>query len=544
MCELNEIVVNRQKRNNGMHEKMVLTFEKNKFLLRGEDLHFEVDQSQWEMFAGGYSTRKLKEAARFRVHEDATAKRIFDKFALKDIELPTGGFKSLDKRLMPFQRNRGIPFILGRNRTYLAHDPGLGKTAQAISAVSMKPGRTLIVAPSFLKTNWAREITDWFIKDFPQIAVVPESANQAGMNWNADFIIVSDSMILRSWVRQGISKTYFRFVFVDEGHRFKNPAALRSVILLGGKRKVKKSNGQDGVLKSPGFIYNSEHVSFLSGTPLLSRPMDLWTILYSMAPEVIDFMTYQEFGFKYCGPWQDEWGHYHFTGASHEEELSRRIYSSGFMQRITKKEVLKELPDKIREIVFIDRDSRTSQLIKADFDLQKTIETDFERPASLGKYATIRHETGRSKVEFVARFVNEHLTENVDEQIILYGYHRDVVDNLAFRLKKFAPMIINGGVPNEKRLEFEDLFQSRRRRLIIGNIRAMNLGLTLTAATRVIFAEYSETPSENEQAEDRAHRIGQHDSVYCQYLVLPNSLDEIYLNMILRKQKTIKKVIG
>jgi len=156
----------------------------------------------------------------------------------------------------------------------------------------------------------------------------------------------------------------------------------------------------------------------------------------------------------------------------------------------------------------------------------------------------LRHELGLAKVDWVARFVAGYLESDPNEQIILFAYHRDVVALLAGRLLNFNPMVINGGVSNEKRTEFEDLFQSKKRRLIIGNIDAMNLGLTLTAAKRVVFCEVSYTPANNEQAEDRAHRIGQKDSVYVQYIVMPNSFDEISLNIILRKESSIRKVIG
>ncbi len=516
---------------------MKLSFQKNKFVLYTDDIS-SVDLTQWKMGAGHWTTRKLKEAARFEQHADDFAKRIFRKLALKRMALPPGGFHDIDSGtflpgpLMKFQRERGIPFILKQNRTYLAHQPGLGKSAQFITAVSVKPGPALIICPNFLKRTWAREITKWFIYDFPHIQVVPESARASEMDWGADFVICSDSMLAKDWVMDSILKAKFRFIAVDEAHRFKNPEAARTVALFGGRQK--------GLL-SKGLIYNSEHVTFLSGTPLLSRPIELWTVLYAAAPEVIDFMSYADFGFHFCGPTQNDRGQYLFLGAHNEDELNERIMGT-FMQRITKAEVLPDLPSKIREVIYVD-DNREREVVELDHELTQMFETSFTKPKALGEWATLRHINGLAKTRWAAQFVDQILSEDDSESIILYAYHRDVVADLAGLLIKYRPMVIIGGVAEEKRTNFEDLFQSGKRRLIIGNLRAMNLGITLTRATRVVFVEYSETPSENEQGEDRANRIGSKWSVFCQYLVLPNSLDEIYLNMLLKKQKTIKKVI-
>lgn len=376
---------------------------------------------------------------------------------------------------------------------------------------------------------------------FPSIAVVPESIKRHEMNWNADYIICSDSMLLREWVRHHIYRTYFKFIFIDEGHRFQTPNASRTTALFGGI--IKDQNGRTK-LKSPGLIYTAEHVSIFSGTPMLASPIQLWPILYAMAPETIDFMPYQDFGFKYCGAFQDERGRWHFTGSSNEVELNNRIMGR-FMQRIRKQDVLFDLPDKIRDVVVMDEDPRNLKVIKMEREALKDLSAmNVVKPDYLGEYAKLRHELGLLKVDWVSNFVSSYLYSDLTEQIILFAHHRDVVAGLEEKLKAFSPLVINGGVSTERRTEIEDLFQSKKNRLIIGNIDAMNLGLTLTAATRVIFAEYSWTPALNEQAEDRAHRIGQKDSVYVQYVVLPESMDELVLNAILKKEESIRKVIG
>lgn len=492
-----------------------------------------------------YRTRNILEAARFRKYADSKTENIFKKLLLKSLPLPAGRPISPEGLTwLPFQEQRGIPHILSTSRTYLAHQPGLGKTAQAIGAVNWKPGIAVIICPSFLKVTWAREITKWFRFDFPCIEIIPDSASQSTMNWNADFIICSDAMLLKEWVRHGLAKVKARYVFIDEGHRFKTPGTARTTALFGGQI-LEKVKGRTVVkMKSPGLIYNAEHVCVLSGTPMLNKTIELWPILYSMAPELIDYMSYQDFGFRYGDAIQDDRGHWIFSGSSNEDDLNKRIMGK-FMQRIRKEDVLKDLPAKVREIILVDRDTRAKDIRELDKSLIKNLDLEnAERPESMGEYAIVRHETGIAKAAWVAEFVYDLLTSDLTEQIILFAHHRDVVAILEKLLFIFNPLIINGGVSEQRRTNIQDAFQNGKNRLIIGNIDAMNLGLTLTKARRVIFAEFSWTPALNEQAEDRAHRIGQLDSVFAQYIVMPNSLDEVMLNSVLKKQESIKKVIG
>lgn len=499
---------------------MLLTFEQNKFVLKQRMYRDRI--------------LSIKEAVRFRSRADSKALNLLNRLLLKPLPFPTGAplFPN-DQSLKQFQLERGIPFILSGNRRYLAHQPGLGKSAQWICSTNTKPGQSIVVAPSFLKWTWVREITKWSYNPFPRIAIVPDSPRKDKMNWDADYVICSDSMIQKDWVRENILKTKFRHFGIDEGHRYKTFDAGRTVALYGGQHRL---------FKSPGLIYNSEHATVLSGTPMLSRPLELWTTLFAMAPETIDFMSQMEFGQYYCNGYIDANG-WNFNGASNEAELKTRLYKT-FMQRITKKEVLPELPDKIREVVLIDKDTREKDIVALDRDLTLKFKSKPDNVQHLKDYAIVRHQTGRAKIKWVIDFVKDILENDSSEAIILFGYHRDVVEKVFEGLKQFKPQFIIGGVSNDVRLKIEDAFQSGRIRLTGGNIDAMNLGLTLTKATRVIFMEYHTTPAANEQAEDRAHRIGQLDSVYVQYLALANSLDEHYLNLILSKQKTIERVIG
>ena len=515
---------------------MILTFENGKFILHNaEPSKVSLDGFIKNFATNTFQTTNPIKAARFRRYADSKCERLFNKLLLKRHPFPAGGLIS-PMELKPFQREQGIPFILERNRSYLAHEAGLGKSAQVIVAVNSKPGQTLIICPSFLKINWAREITKWTV-GFPEIKMIGEDAKE--FNHNADYIICSDSMVFKTWVLELLAKIKFRFVAVDEAHRFKNSGALRTTAVFGGrimeKGKVK--------VKSNGLIYRSEHSVMLSGTPLLRSAIDLWPVLYAMAPETIQFMNYQEFGYRYTNPFEDSYGVVHFQGSNNEAELNSRIMGT-FMQRITKADVLKELPSKLREVIFIGGDKLHPEVALMNQQLTRTLqETEVEKPESLKDYAIVNHEIGLAKVKMVAAYVLNVL-EYTNESILLFAHHIDVVERLKSLLEKYNPLVINGGVENTERTKIQDKFQNKQCRIIIGNLGAMNLGLTLTAGNRAMFCEFDWNYATNEQGEDRIHRIGQTESVLIQYFVLTDTLDEIKMTSMLSKKESSERVIG
>ncbi len=511
-----------------------LTFTDSFFVL-GPTL-LALDAKDWTPIGNSFKTRNVFEAARFKAYADAKTKRIFERLMLKTLKLPAGGASITPPglELFDFQRFRGVPHILGSNHTYLAHSPGLGKSAQFIASVNQKPGKADIICPSFLRYTWAREITKWATGDFPTIGVVTDSANYQRVNWDADYLLVPDSMLGRLWVVDSLTKRNARHVAVDEAHRFKTPNASRTVSLFGG---------DNGKFRSPGLVYEAEHATLMSGTPMLNRAIELWPILYAMAPELIDFMPYHDFGFKYGGPVQQDDGRWKFLGSSHEAELKARIMGR-FMQVIDKRDVLPDLPVKVRQAVIVDKDTRQADVVALDRETLDRFDGDFERPERFGEQAVLRHENGLAKVQWAAKFIAEILDADPDEKILVGAHHRDVVAGLAQILAYFRPAVINGGVDNDERHRIEKDFQTGGGRLIIANIDSANLGLTLTAATRVVFVEYQWTPDLNYQFEDRANRIGSEWSIFCQYIVLPNSIDESILTSNIIKDERRKKVIG
>lgn len=507
---------------------MLLSFKDGQFRIRSRDIVREALPLEWTCgYPGLYETRSLRAAAVYKQFADADVKAIFDRTFQDFYILPAG--LPLPSELDPHQRE-GVEWILSRKRSYLAHAPGAGKTAQAIVAM-MCAGtcRDLIIAPPSLVKNWEREIykvTDWF-DWFPTIGIVGSSENQDRVAWGADFIICPDSMLTKPWVYRKLLEMDPDFIVVDEASRFKDPLAKRTGALFGSDTY-------------PGLTQTPRHVVLMDGSPMPNRPIELWAPIYAMDPESIDCMSYEEFGHRYCGARQNEYGHYLFDGSNNEKELKSKL-AQGFMHVVTESQL--SHPERLRSMLFMDKDVRSSE--------QKTWERkhldqikEFSDGITQGDMARFRQELGMKKVPFIAKYVAERLKDK-NESILLFAWHRDVIDDLAYELRNFNPGVVLGGTPSGIREIYFQKFQEGQTKLLIMNIASGGRGHNLQNADRVIFGEFAWTDETNKQAEKRASRRGSTKSfVRCEYIVAPHSMDEKVLSSLFTKEKRVKRVIG
>lgn len=482
-------------------------------------------------------------AARLRKFADSSARKELNRVTIE--YSPWSGPLPYPSALTPypFQKDPAALFALSRNRSYLALDPGLGKTPVAGMVRNALNVPTVYISPPFLTRNVEEEFNKWstLSEDGPEgarleaPAIVRLDTKEAPI-YTPDVLIVPDSIIHRPEVRGEIFGVAARaeklgvepLLFVDEAQRFKTPEALRTEALFGSEEK-------DGIIKAfPRQVY-------LSGTPMPNRPIELYSVLSKVAPETIDFMSYDEFGLRFCNGFFDGYGYDFISRDAKLEdmrELRRRVYGT-FMLRLKKKDVLKELPPKTEELVIIG--DRPAKLIAMEEEIlrEHSPEDLMTGKVATDNLATYRKELGLLKVKPAVDFIKSLLEES-SESLLIFAYHKDVIEELSQRLKKFEPLVITGKTPMGERNEIVKKFQTEpKRRLFIGNYLAAGIGLTLTKATRVIFVEFSFVPTENDQASDRAHRIGQKDHVFVQFLIYANSVDRKVMEINFRKKKII-----
>jgi SNF2 family DNA or RNA helicase len=511
---------------------------------------------------------------------------------------------------MPFQ-SAGIEYAMQRTHTLIADSPGLGKTVQAVGvANATNTVRNLVICPASLKVNWSREWRRWdvnnrsigIVMSIPQREPVFDAEGERARDPN------TSQLIFRTWTKHDwpdtdvvivnydmldvfdsqIKTTDWDLVICDEAHLLKTATTIRSMCVFGGKKPAVKEGKkvvEKAVLYTP---ICGKRFLYLTGTPILSKPVELWNIIKACDPKGLgkNWMYYVH---RYCDAFDDAFG-LDTTGASNLEELNQ-LMRERFMVRRDKEAVLKDLPPKTRELIMLPAD-RLEKPIKKErsrvesalasyeavlglsdedrgFRYIQTIETlcerltealarqDRETPSwqqainSLSEpdqimfteLAEAREEVALAKVGLVVEHV-QRLTD-AKEPVILFAYHKSVVGELKARLERAGLRVgvITGDVQPNKRQDIVDAFQNAKLDVIIGNILAMGVGFTLTRARFVVFAELDWVPAMIEQAEDRAWRHGQKNAVVAQHLVVDGSIEARMAIRILEKMGIIYEAL-
>lgn len=523
---------------------MKLTYIRGKFILEGECPDVGL-RSSWKSTAlHTYETTSFQAAARFRKYADASTERLFNRVLVKSYALPSHPLPIDLKTILDSHQLKGLKWILTRSRSYLAHSPGAGKTAQAIvaSILSYFGGTTVFIVPPTLTVNWEREILKWteYFGIFPTITIIPLTAKKDSIAWRADFIIVPDSMMPNQWVYTGLLRLKIKFIAIDEASRFKEATATRTKALFGGVNTKTK-------YKYRGLVQRAHHAVLMDGSPMPNRPMELWAPTYAMAPETIDFMSEQDFGFRYCGPKMNERGQWEFKHSSNEEELHAKLMKS-FMNVVSEKDL--NHPERRRSMLFMNYDPRSPEMKEWDQkNLGGTVFKELMKRGEdfqLGELATMRRKLGMMKVDWIVKYILER-RETKKEQIIVFAWHVEVCMEIAVRLRAAGVktgLVVGGTKPSFVENWFKE-FQSGECEIIVGNIVKMGRGHNLQNADRIIFGEYSWSDELNIQCEKRASRKGSTKAyIPCDYVVAPGTMDEPVLTSVFAKARSVKKIIG
>lgn len=503
--------------------------------LRVDGFRFDAGSREWYAPHPGI-------AARLGQYADSLAKKKLAETLIQETPWRAAIPYPSEKVPHPFQLE-AARFILSRNRSYLAADPGLGKTIIACLALNalnrdFPNWAFAYLCPPFLIPNVAEEFKRWYLG--------LRLPREIGTKVFAPNIFLRSSMLINrayhaeiiEWLVENELEGKPSILLVDEAHMYNTPDSKRSVALLGRQATPKKP-------ATEGLAHLFDRVVLMSGTPMTNRPMDLFATTSKLAPETIDFMDMVEYGKRYCAGYLEKkdgapaptWN---FKGASNLPELKARLQPK-YMLRIKKAEVLKELPP-LRESIVLLEDDLPKELKEFDANLLAQMSPDGNHLPEGEHVSSHRKAIGLAKVEGVAKFVRGYL-ENPDENVLLFAYHQQVLWELVGKLNSFNPYVIDGTVLPSKRVGLANDFQkAKHRQLFILNLMAGGVGLNLTKATRVVIAEPSWVPGVNRQAIDRAHRIGQGSFVYGQYLVYPNSMDRAVIESHIRKQRALNQL--
>lgn len=429
------------------------------------------------------------------------------------------------KQLKDFQKT-GVQFMTSQKTALLADDMGLGKTVQAAVAIrELKSKRTLVLTLATLKLNWERELKSW-IRDDLKCQVVLHVADK--IDPNADVIICNYDLVIYKEIRKQLRELQYDVVILDEAH-----------VLSNGETKRTKAvyDSQYGIIRSAKRVYP------LTGTPVRNRPKDFYTMLKVLAPHCIEpYLSYEAYAQRYCGAYYDSYGALNDKGASNIEELAEKI--KPFMIRRTKDEVLKELPPLIEKTIPLELTPEIEQVLNNEQELYEN-SNEYSENSELGIQATTRRLLGLAKLPQIISYVRSLLLSQ--QKIVIFAYHREVIDRLRKELKGYGVRAVAGGLTARLKQMEVDLFVSdSTSRIFVGQYTAAGFGVDglQKVASHVVFAEIDWVPGNIEQARDRIRRIGQVNPVIAHYLIVPNTLEDNMLQAVINKKKVIDKLIS
>ena len=431
--------------------------------------------------------------------------------------------------LFEYQK-QGIEFLVSKHGGMLLDEQGLGKTLQALEAVNRSDSKLLVVVcPAIMQGTWLHHVTEYLNKDIEYIIHSYEWYNNS-------------NHIKEVYKKINKQKTS---VIVDECHYIKTPTSKRS-----------KTVYQMLLLE------NIKQKILLTGTPITRDIDDLYmpmSVFYNGTNNWYKSIFHFRKDLMKC-----KHSYFGDVYSGFKSEYSKNLLI-GMLKRIslrrTKKQVLSELPSISRQRIYIDIDAKVAKdslkyLDYATYVINKDTDNaiKYEDFASQMKedathIATIRKALGIAKVKGTIEYIDLYLETSKVNKLVVFAVHQDVIFLLVNALKekykdKYVIHEITGATSKSKKDKVIESFQTDDKpQIIVANVIAGGVGITLTKAHVVMFAEIDWTPSNIMQAEARVHRITQDTNVQSIFLIADNSLDARIIEMIEHKLKLIKETI-
>ena len=415
-----------------------------------------------------------------------------------------------------------IESLAGSKRFILADDMGLGKTTSTIiAALETGAKKILIICPATLKINWQREIENYSDRSI----YISEGKN---FSTEHDFVIVNYDILknfydLKDKENSIITKGNFDLIIIDEAHYIQNAQAQRTKLINGFSTKV-------------------ERLWLLTGTPMTSRPMNYFNLLSLIeSPVAQNWMAY---AIRYCQGYQFTAGKrkiWNVSGASNLEELRDR--TSRQVLRRLKTEVL-DLPDKIITPVYLRLKSKEYETEVGEY--YDWYENKKEESKSLtiqfSKLMKVRQIIAEEKIKQTIELAQNIIDQ--DKKVIIFTNFTDTLKRIHEHFGKQS-VYLDGSCTKPQRQYAVDQFQENDKiKVFVGNLKAAGVGITLTAGEACIMNDLSFVPSDHSQAEDRAYRYGQKNTVSVYYPIFENTIEGIIYDMLNHKKNVFETVMG
>lgn len=414
----------------------------------------------------------------------------------------------------------------------LADDMGLGKTLQVITLLEARKTKTIIVCPSSLVYNWESEINR-FAPDLSVLTVVGDKKRRVSLlNQSDQYHIVLTSYDLLKRDIDDYIKIPFDIAVIDEAQYIKNTSTQVSAT-------VKK--------------INAVHRFALTGTPIENRLSDLYSIFDFVLPGYLS--TYQKFRDQYEIP---------IVIRNDLEVLNQfKKMVSPFILRRKKEDVLKDLPAKLENIMFVNMTKEQRKLYDARFnalrlDIAKKSDKEFreDRLRVLAELTRLRqiccnpdicyedYTGGSGKMDTCIELIQNAIEG--EHRILVFSQFVQMLERIreALQSLNISTLMLSGKNTKEERRHMVEEFQSEKVPVFLISLKAGGTGLNLTAADIVIHFDPWWNGAVQNQATDRAHRIGQIKTLTVMKLVAKNTIEEKIMELQEKKRNLADNVIS
>lgn len=446
----------------------------------------------------------------------------------------------LKRPLFPFQ-DEGCGHWMNYNGVLCGDDMGLGKTTQAIAATVARQRLygdafpVLVVCPASLTYNWQKEIK---MNTGFEAVVFNSSIKRTWpnfwKNYNVPFFIINYES-LRSYF---VTKMPPPGKMLIKYFEFAPDTKLFKSFILDEAHKIKDTSTQQSKI-SIGLSLHAKYRAALTGTPVVNSPKDIISLLAYMGILNTVFGGVKAFQDRYCPGGK---------GAQNLAELNYLLKRNGFYMRF-KKDVLKELPDKTRQVVSIDITNRAEyqraegSLMSYLYEMGRSSEEVQRAMAgeAMVRIGVLKKLSAKGKLAATCEWISTVLDSG--QKMVFFAHHTEIVKSIHDAFPGSVTII--GEDRKEVREANKERFQNDPRcKLIICTYGAGGVGHTLTAASMWGCIEMGWNPKDQDQAEDRCHRIGQKNAVTCGYLIGRDTIDEQIYDLIEEKRKMVKQVTG
>jgi len=409
-----------------------------------------------------------------------------------------------------------------RGRALLAYEMRMGKTFIALQWLKRHPEAypAVVVCPEIGKLHWEEKAKRHFnMRSVVLNGIVP--TKRKFIHKNQLYIINWE--ILQYWV--GFLKlAEIKTPILDEIHYIKE----RKTQCYKATRKLVK---------------NLPYLLALGGTPLKSRPIELFNVLNLLRPD--KFPSFMKYAFRYCKPVRRPWG-WEFKGSSHLDELHENL-NAWCMIRMLRKDAMNELP-KDRRIVSIPI-SNKDEYFEAEHSFIKWLNKRSVTRANKAKKAErlvqmgyLKRLAASLKMQNTLKWIDKWLNKNKGK-IVIFAIHKDIINELKNKYKGKCA-VVDGTVRGKKRHLAVKAFQTDKEcRVFIGNTRASGTVIELSKAKAVVAIEFDWTPGDLTQCEDRIFKQDSNEPMLIYYLVAKDTIEHHLCEILQTKQDVISETL-